>query len=141
MKTLKTDVTSSRKKGGGNFTNDKGEVIRQIVSSATYSEYDSLPEAVNAIGTETCLAHINAQIATNAKNKARAEAVGAPSETALREEATMRLMQDPGGLMQIGQAAKDAAGDPVRYKALMDSVLSAVITQIKTERGISTDEA
>lgn len=140
MKLCKAEVTSSRKKGGGYFTDDKGKRIRQVVSSTEYPEYETFEELIKAEGEGNVLKFANAQIATNAKNKSRAEAVGTISDTELNRLAVIRLTTSADSLSKLGELQRQANGDAKLYESLFAQLLEATVSQIKAEKGISDDE-
>jgi len=123
MKTLQAEVKSARKSKEGK---------REVVSTITYPEYESLTEAIHALSEGTCLKLVNAQVATNEKNRARAEAVGTPTEKALQQEAFQRLLSTTEGTQRLASVT----GDTVRFTAL----IADTIKLLKEEKGIKDDE-
>lgn len=101
---------------------------REVVAKIDYPEYETLDEAVKALSEARALELCNVQVATNAKNEARAAATGVPSQSKLKEEAFMRLAQHPHKLQEV-------AGDAVRLNALLE----AEILLIKKEKGIDQE--
>ena len=139
MITCKASVTSARKKGGGYFLNDKGKRIRQEVGTISYPEYETFAELIQAEGETNVLKYSNAQIATNAKNKARAEAVGTVSETELNRLAMIRVTQ-PENLPKIAALQTQAAGDANLYRSLFDQLIASTVAEIKAEKNIEDDD-
>jgi len=74
---------------------------KESVGTATFSEYESSQEAVEAIGEAQLLSLLNAQIRTNAMNEVRGAATGKPSKVKNIFEAIAMLsleeMQACGG--------------------------------------------
>ena len=66
-------------KTGSKEVKSSGEVI----GVAEFLIYDSVEEAVSGEGEASCLAFINAQIKTGARNTLRAQLTGKPTKTSL----------------------------------------------------------
>lgn len=64
---------------------------KDTVGTATFSEYESSQEAVEAIGEAQMLSLLNAQIRTNAMNEVRGAATGKPSKVKNIFEAIAQL--------------------------------------------------
>jgi hypothetical protein len=123
MKTVKAEVKSAQK-------NSEGK--RVTVAEINYPEYETLDEAIKALSEPTCLKLVNAQVATNEKNRARADAVGTPSEKALQQEAFARIVANA----DLTKKFMEVTGDQTRTTAF----LAEIVAQIKAEKGI-VDEA
>ena len=139
MKSITVDVKSSRKNKknpagqwcapDGTILKSKGTTVK--VGEVTYDEYDSLSEMVSKIGEPKVLSLANTQLATNAKNTSRAEAVGGVSMETVRMTAMKRIMESPDKL-----AAFQTAGDDARRAALME----AEIESVKSELGVGQED-
>jgi hypothetical protein len=125
MKTLSADVKSSIDPATGE---KRADGKRVVVAQIDYVQYDSLGEAVSALGDETVLKHTNAQIETNAKNKARAAATGVESHDSLVQKALKLLFSTPEGTARLQQTA----GSPA-FNTLIDETIG----QIKAAAAIS----
>jgi hypothetical protein len=126
---------SARLPGGGKniqVVNGKEKVVRVKVSDVSYLEYDSIEEAIQELGKAKCLDHINAQVATNAKNLARAQAVGGPTEKDLMNEVFNRVASNTELMAEYVKYA----GDKARQQAFMSKQLA----DLKAEKGIVEDE-
>ena len=137
MKTISdVSVTSARKakpevnSDGTVKTGPDGRPIvkRAEVAKCSYAEYETCDELIAAIGAKEVLDLSNRQIATNAKNKARAEAVGTPSEASLRQDACVKAVSDPAYASRIAAASGN--------EALVASIINEVLEAIKLEKGI-----
>lgn len=134
------EVSSARKNKQDPVTKDwiapdgtnlgpKGKKTRVKVGNVNYVEYETTEEAQRALTDAVCLKFINAQVETNAKNTARAEAVGVPSDKTLRNDAFVRL-----ATTTEGQAAlAGCIGDQPKLDALVEETMAA----LRIERGIS----
>lgn len=125
MKMVKAPVKSARK----SKLDEKGNKVRTEVGTAEYPEYDTVDEARHALSDGVVLKLVNAQVATNAKNNVRAEAVGTPSEKALISEAFSRLTGTAEGMARLAAVQ----GDTTRMQAL----ISEVVEELKKEKGIA----
>lgn len=107
---------------------------REVVGKVRYPIYDSLDESVKALSEPVVLGLVNTQVATDAKNRFRADAVGVPSEKALQSEALNKIINLPNG-EGIAMLQK-ASGDPTQMAALM----AKYVAIIKTEKGLDKPE-
>ena len=98
----------------------KSEVVAKVETPV----YDTLAEATSALGEEVCLKLVNTQNATNLKNKARAEATGAPSTRALQMEVL-------AGFTPLDPEWQAAIGDPSKIGALVEKR----VAELKAKRG------
>lgn len=143
MKKKTVDVKSSRKNKkpetpGGNWTGPnnedlgpKGEKTRCKVGTVEYDIYDSLPEMQTAIGDAKILALSNTQLATNAKNEARALAVGGQTSTSLRNKALNKIISTPDLFALLAATAGN--------QEAQDALFTEVIDGIKEEEGIEDE--
>ena len=101
---------------------------RVVVGIAKYPVYDSVSEAVSAIGEEIVLAHINRDVCTAEKNRIRAAATSKPSRKELDAEAFARIAaQDP-------QRIVACAGDAAKVRALLDSEVEVILAELEAKR-------
>jgi len=128
MKQITSEVKSARLKGGGETADKK----RVVVGTATYPEYEILSEAIEALGEKTILDLVNAQVATNEKNRVRAEAVGTPSEEKLKNEAFQRILNSD----DLRERFRQNTGNQVAINA----IINEVVNQIKVEKGIAVED-
>lgn len=124
MKTITAEVKSGRKPGAGGK--------RELVGTIDISQFDTVDEAVRELSQGEALKLINTQYATNAKNKARANAVGGDSEKSLKAEAFARLLSTDAGTKSL----QEVCSDPIRMEALV----AQTVAQIKSEKGIPVED-
>lgn len=92
------------------------------VGKAEYESYDSLAEAAEDLGEDRIVGLVNTQVKTNAMNEVRASASGKPTKTALRNQATMELVEE-------GKFAA-VAGD----MAAVDKLISQRVAEIESRK-------
>jgi hypothetical protein len=85
---------------------------KQIVATVDIVSFDSVSEALGALGEKKVLDLLNTQHATNAKNSARAAAVGKPTKASRLVEAIARCTVEE--MVECG-------GDKASVQALLDS--------------------
>ena len=144
MQKKTVDVKSSRKNKppvapatgwtgpNGEDLGPKGEKTRCKVGTVEYEIFDSLPEMTTALGDAKVLALANTQLATNAKNEARALAVGGQTSTSLRNKALNKIISTPELFTRLAATAGD--------QTAQDALFSEVIETIKEEEGIVDEE-
>ena len=133
------DVMSARKKDGTKFLGENGKPVRRKVADCTYPKYETYAEIVKAEGEANLLKYGNAQIATNAKNKARAEAVVGVSDTELNRQAMLRITQ-PENMQRIVAIQQQAAGDKKLYEALFTKLVEEVTAELRSEQAVDEPE-
>jgi hypothetical protein len=119
MKTEKYEVKSAPEKG------EKAVVVAVI----EVEQYDTLAEAVAKHGEVTVLSLFNTQFSTNAKNRARAEATGKPSQKSLRDQATAELLALPPN-----EIAAIAALGAEAVSAEIDKRAARIATELQAKR-------
>jgi hypothetical protein len=125
------ETTGSWKGPNGEDLGKEGKSTRCKVGEVEFFSYDSMDEAIAQLSAPTCLKLVNAQVETNAKNEARAAAVGTPSEKGLRDAAFLQLTSTPDGLQKLAACA----GDQTKLNALVEETIS----EIKKASGIAED--
>lgn len=98
---------------------------RDIVGVAQYAVYDSLKEAIEALGEETILNLANVQVKTNAMNTVRAKVTGKVSGKVLDQMAMLEC---------TGPELAKVAGDLVGLQVLLDKHKTKVIARLESEK-------
>ena len=96
-----------------------------IVGVAQFAVYDSLQEAIEALGEATILNLANVQVKTNAMNQVRAKATGKVSGKVLDQMAMLECN---------GEELASVAGDLVGLQALLDKKKIEVVATLEAEK-------
>lgn len=100
---------------------------KQLLGVCEYAVYEDVSEACDAVGDETCLGYINAQVKSLATGNFRAARTGKPTKTQLQAMAFARINQDEfNGIM----------GDAVRLQEL----LARKVSEVEAELGLNKEE-
>jgi len=109
-------------KNGEADVRTKGKILEE---KAVFEIFDSVAEALETKGEETCLSLINRQNATDAKNAIRSKyATPKASKRALRADAMALL---------TGDEWASAAGNKEALESLIDSKVDELVAQLKSE--------
>ena len=98
---------------------------RKIVGVASYVIYDSLVEAIEALGEPAILNLANVQVKTNEMNRVRAKVTGKISSKVLDQMAIAEC---------TGPELSDAAGDGIKLQALFERKKKEVIARLEAEK-------
>lgn len=101
------------------------------VGTAEYPEYETITEALEAIGEAEVLSRLNAQIRTDAMNQIRGQFNKTPSKATLQRLAMARITE---------AEFKEVVGDMVRFNALVDAKIKLIEAERKASDEAETSE-
>jgi hypothetical protein len=105
----------------------------KVVDEAQWNEYESVAEAVDALGEEKVLDRLNTQLGTDAKNAVRAQYNSKPSKATLQLQAVKRLHEDDPDKL------RDVCGDDAAFRALVEQKIEEIKKEMAA-RTSSSDE-
>jgi hypothetical protein len=97
----------------------------QVVGEARFNIYDSVAEAVGAIGEEPVLSLVNAQVKTNEMNRIRSEKTGKVSKSQLKNLAMAEITVDE---------FQAVVGDTTALDALLERKMAEVEARLEAAR-------
>lgn len=107
---------------------------RAVVAKVEIPIYETLAEAIEALGEAKCLELIVTQNGTNIKNAARAAATQGPSKTQLQSEALTIVATTKTDEL------KACNGDSVKIKALIDATVDQLEKDYEAKRKALRDQ-
>jgi len=111
---------------------ETGEKENKQVGTATYAVYDTVAEAVDALGEEKVRELVNAQVRTNELNRVRGlSRPGGISKTLLKNKALTRITQAEW---------QEVAGDEAAINALIENKMEQIKAEMESEAGIDNND-